>query len=167
VDDTPHVFALKQTRNIRLRSNVRKYLDDNHARYPDWSLENIETAITSVQLLHTSCFDLALKSECDDTPEIGISAQRGRVDKNFWEAGAQSPVAKEMKQEIDEDPNLWILYFLGKPERHRNFAGFTKNLRNQLQDEDFRRALLKKYQSSLFSVLNDSVSTECPELWKC
>jgi hypothetical protein len=64
-----------------------------------------------------------------------------------------------MKQEIGKDPNLWILYFLGKPERHRNFAGFTKNLRNQLQDEDFRRALLKKYQALLFSVLNDSVNT--------
>jgi hypothetical protein len=158
VDDTPQVFKLKQTRNIRLRSNVQKYLDDNHASGPDWSLENIDAAITPVQLLHTSCFDLTLRSECDDTPEIGISARKGRVDKRFWGWGDLSPVARELKEQVDKDPNLWILYFLGKPERHRDFAGFRKELREKLLDEKLRSLLLRKCQKSLFSVLNDSVS---------
>jgi hypothetical protein len=167
VEDTPQVFKLKQTRNVHIRPNVQKHLEDNKVSHPDWSLETISAAISPIKLLHTSCFDLALQADGYETPEIGISAQKGRVDKKFWETDAVSPVEKEMKQEIDKDPNLWILYFLGKPERHRNFAGFTKDLRSQLQDEDFRRVLLKKYQASLFSVLNDSVSTQYPQLWKC
>jgi hypothetical protein len=160
VEDTPHVFKLKQTRNVHIRPNLQKYLDEHKLSCPDWSLENIYDKISPMKLLHTSCFDLALQAGGYETPVIGISAQKGRVDKNFWETYAQSPAEKDMKQEIDKDPNLWILYFLGKPERHRNFAGLTKDLRNQLQNVDFRRFLLSKYQDSLFSVLNDSVSTQ-------
>jgi len=57
-----------------------------------------------------------------------------------------------------EDTSLWLLYFLGKPEKHPSFPSFPQAWRKRLQDKDQRESDLKSYQRSLFAASNDSVS---------
>jgi hypothetical protein len=159
LEDTPQVFKLKQTRNINIRPNVKKYLNDNAMPYPDWSLESIETSIPSAKLRHVSCLDLALKADGSDANEIGISSRKGRIDKGFWKASFNSLCEEFINlMETEGDSSLWDLYFIGKHERHPGFASFTETFQGLLQNVQIRTQLLRDYQASLFSVLNDSVS---------
>jgi hypothetical protein len=159
LEDTPQVFKLKQTRNVSIRPNVKKYLKDHAMSSPDWSLESIETSIPSAKLRHISCLDLALKADGSDTVEIGVSSRKGRADNSFWEARGSSPREQLISlMKTEGDPGLLDLYFLGKHDQHPRFASFTETFKNLLQNIEIRTQLLDEYQASLFSVLNDSVS---------
>ena len=84
LEDGPQVYELKQTRNVMIRPNVQKYFEEHGISSPDWALKNITDEITPLKLLHISCIDFTLKADDNDTPEIGISSTKGRIDKNFW-----------------------------------------------------------------------------------
>ena len=132
---------------------------------PDWSLANIEKDLPGEKLLHVSCFDLALQADGTEYPEIGILAIRGRADFQAMKLGyeenghsiSQQLTIRKKNSDID-DTSLWLLYFLGKPEKHPNFASFSPEWKKRLQDEDQRKRDLMSYQRSLLQVLNDSVS---------
>jgi hypothetical protein len=159
LEDTPQVFKLKQTRNVNIRPNVKKYLKDHAMPSPDWSLESIESSIPSAKLRHVSCLDLALKADGSNAIEIGVSSRKGRVDKSFWEAKGTSPREQLISlMETEGDSGLLDLYFLGKHKQHPKFTNFTETFKSLLQNNQIRTQLLNDYQASLFSVLNDSVS---------
>jgi len=167
LEDTPQVFQIKQTRNVEIRANFQKYLDSNNVSIPvpDWSLANIEKDLPAEKLLHVSCFDLALQADGTEYPEIGILATRGRADFQAMKLDYEEnghPISQQLtikKNHSDlEDTSLWLLYFLGKPEKHPSFPSFPQAWRKRLQDKDQRERDLKSYQRSLFAVLNDSVS---------
>jgi len=159
LEDTPQVYNLKQTKDVKIRSNLEKYFEENGiASSPDWSLGNISTAIPPQELLHMSCFDLALKVDGNETPEIGILSGKGRIEKNFWQITTNTQPEIMDLIEGQKDSSLWLLYFLGKPERHPKFPKFTKRFKDLLGDNALRKLLIDIYQESLFSVLNDSVS---------
>ena len=160
LEDTPQLFKLKQTRNVSIRPNVQKYLNDNDIwSSPDWSLENIRTSIPPVKLLHISCFDLALKADGDKPPEIGVSAKKGRSDGDYWQTiGDAYPLIKRLEEE--DDRSLWLLYFIGKPDQYPGYESFPDTFKSQLRNPELRERLLSKYQASFFSVLNDSVSQD-------
>ena len=138
--------------------------------FPDWSLDNIRSSIPPENLRHISCFDLSLKADGSEAPEIGVSSKRGRIYKDFWKE-INSDLLPELRNQIETfidlmedqgDACLWDLYFLGKHERHPEFADFSNKFKRLLRHVDMRTELLQVYQGSLFSVLNDSVSKDYP-----
>ena len=161
------MFELKQTRNVKIRTNFQKYLQKNNMsiQAPNWSLATIEDDIPAEKLLHVSCFDLALQADGTEYPEIGILATRGRADFHDMKLGykenndcrSESLVIRKDGTDT-EDTSLWLLYFLGKAHKHSDFLKFPLAWRQRLQDDRLRREDLKIYQRSLLMVLNDSVS---------
>lgn len=88
LEDTPLIFELKQARDVFIRSNISQYLEMNGVYGPpDWTLQNIKEKILAHTLLYMSYFDLALRTNDDDGPEIGIASSiQGYGDKAFWKA---------------------------------------------------------------------------------
>ena len=165
LEDTPRVFELKQTRKVQIRPNIQAYLNDKDGRkLPNWTLKSITQELPGTKLLHISCFDLSLIAEGNNTPEIGIAAQKGRADREF----PQIPIPKigGRPEETKKDSSLALLYLLGKVNHHPRFTTLTRGLREELEDEPARKHALAKYQNSLFSILNDSVSYKTTELIK-
>jgi hypothetical protein len=158
LEDTPQVYELKQTKNVMIRPNVKKYFEEHGITSPDWDLESITRDIPPLKLLHISCFDFTLKADDNDTPEIGISCTKGRIDKGFWRISMENQPEVMGLIEQQKEPSLWLLYFMGKADRHPKWPTLSIHFRQLLQEEKCRSSLLKAYQTSLFSVLNDSVS---------
>lgn len=163
LEDTPHVYRLKQTHNVRLRPNIRQVINNNFLPEPDWSLRNIKECLRAEKLRHISCFDYALCGS-PEIPEVALSSVRGRA-LCRWDNS--SVVSKKVARVLKRRQELWDLYFLGEGDL-RKFAGLkevTEDQSNLLDVRDQnsgaareRLEFLEAYGNSLFRVLNDSVS---------
>jgi hypothetical protein len=159
LEDTPKVFAIKQTSNVKIRANVHAYLYDvHHMPTPDWSLASIGTSIPAKELRDVSCVDYALNSNSFDMPEIRMSLA-GRVSRTFW-GRSPSGSDSQLVRILNSQPGLWDFYFLGKcDENSKLFSGLSSVDKERLQDKIGRERFMNKFRDMLFKVLNDSV---CP-----
>ena len=171
LEDTPSVFRLKQTKNVRVRRNIQKHFEQYRVGDPDWSLKTVRKAFTAPALRQISCIDFALSADASDAPEIGRSINGGRValrDRNFWRSvcgdrergDERGDLFYQLLQEHGNDTGLLDLYFLGKPKKHPDFSRFPKEFCDMLTDEDVMASFRDRYQDSLLRVLNDSVCVD-------
>lgn len=162
LEDTPDYYHLKQTQNIRLQTNISKYLCDNFMPPNEWSLETIKDAIHASKLHHLSCFDLALMVGHNDLPEISKPFVRGRANTLFWQVGGWSSrrhpaKSAQLLARLRKDSALMDMYLIGKAVEYPCFQSWKEEDQNLLLDPDLKNELLDAYQDSLFMVLNDSV----------
>ena len=173
LEDTPELFQSKQLKNVSIRSNVKKYLENKGMTMPDpdWSLDTAEEKIKAEELLYLSCWDLSRSSSSGTG--IYIRSSKGRVDEDFQKIPisysddgnilSYSLENESPSEEIVEGsktrtpPPLWSFYLNGFADQHKKFAGLSKSLREKLTDPGTRKEVLSRYQKSLFSILNDSV----------
>jgi len=136
---------------------------------PDYSLGTIADRVGPSKLHHLSCFDLVMKADRTDLPEISEPIARGRADKLFWEGWAKDgadEIEKQQRRDLLElfdtkNPSrssLMDLYLIGRPDQH---PAYKKEIGKYplLKNDIARTDLLSQYQESLFAVLNDSVSS--------
>lgn len=167
LEDTPGIYRIQQTSNVRLRPNIARYMESNIMPEPDYSLDTIKERVGASKLHHLSCFDLVMKADRSDLPEISEPIARGRADKTFWGDWAKSGATERERQQREDllalfdtkNPNgssLMDLYLIGKPDQH---PAYKKEIRSHplLGDVNAATDLLSQYQESLFTVLNDSV----------
>jgi len=76
LEDTPHPSKLVRQKNPGVRQNIKKQLGTKEL---DWSVVSIRDKIQPTELLHVSAFDLALKTDSMDLPEISAPIPRGRA----------------------------------------------------------------------------------------
>ena len=154
LEDTPQVYKIKQTHNIKLRPNFRRFMRENCLKPPNWTLIDIPETLPAVKLRHISVLDFTLSGTNND-PEILLSTIRGEADRS-WEKDA-SQVARLTKV-LKENPGLWDLYFLNGYETQPIAAQPRNGGGDLLCDLELRKTFFQSYQQSLFRVLNDSVS---------
>lgn len=162
LEDTPDYYHLKQTQNIKLQTNISKYLCDNVMPPNEWSLETIKEAIHASKLHHLSCFDLALMVDRNDLPEISKPLVRGRANTLFWQVGGWSSQrhpaeSAQLLALLCKNSTLMDMYLIGKAVEYPGFQSWKEEDKNLLLNQDLKNELLDAYQDSLFMVLNDSV----------
>jgi hypothetical protein len=159
LEDTPGVYKVKQTSNVMLRSNIKKYTEANILPEKSWSLATVSKRIGASKLHHLSCFDFGLTADMNDTPEISKPLVHGRAHVDFWERWKRENEKEngELLEKFKKDPGLMDLYFVGEHKSYPDFDKCSEQVRNLLGNDEKRDAVLESYQQDLFSVLNDSV----------
>jgi len=182
LEDTPQVYKLKQTHDVRVRPNIRKLMMENKLTPPNWTLTNIPTTLPAKKLRHISVFDFNLGGTTNDS-EILIStvngeAARAAIISETGSAKTRSDIVSLAKL-IKLKPKLWEVYCLGissdccaglqgrekqlVEDACRRYVGKLEDAQRLLvEDKQLRKTFLDLYQNSLFRVLNDSVSAQSP-----
>jgi hypothetical protein len=83
LNDTPEVYEAKQTKNVPLRKDIRRYLSSRERQDiiedPEYTLSNINRKIPAADLQFLSIFDLYLTSrytfESKDTSILALTSE--------------------------------------------------------------------------------------------
>jgi hypothetical protein len=174
LEDSPDLFRSKQLKNVKIRSNIEKYLKKRNNDFPmpepDWSLDTAAGKIKAEELVYLSCYDISCDKDPASEPQISIRSREGGwyphygqelYNLLFDEVGRVSDHKRSIKSAEQEMPPdvrmLWFLFLNGGADRYTKFGKLSATLQKKLQDTALRKEVLSKYQASLFSLLNDSV----------
>ena len=181
--DTPQLETVKQKAAIKLRSNIWQFLLCNFMGELAETLQEIERNSGPAKLHNISCFDLFLTADSNDLPEISEPVPSGRANKAFWDQWAKETGDLRDRVEPTQKSRLLRLFRRGNRVmgRHKSaiegsglmdlyLVGNTGPIeRSVLRNYPLltspnvtRETLLSKYQESLLSILNSSVSKKHP-----
>ncbi|KAK0711804.1 hypothetical protein B0H67DRAFT_301164 [Lasiosphaeris hirsuta] len=160
LEDTPQVYQLKQTKDIKLRPHLNRLIRNCYLPEPDWTLDTIGNRLVAGKLRWVSCIDYVLGGT-PEIPEVVISSARGRAfcRWNVCDGMMDTPTEPNPAKVLNRRQELWDLFFLGTkdidglpglrptPDQKRFLGG------SELLREDF----LNRYRKSLFRVLHDSI----------
>ncbi|TAQ88865.1 hypothetical protein B7494_g2796 [Chlorociboria aeruginascens] len=171
LQDTPELFRSKQLKNVRLRSNIQSYLIEKGSgpqiQPPDWSLNTVSKDIRVDNLLYLSCFDLSLSEETGRIPITAVKGRAAPIKIHYLENNVKK--SYDLNPEFDRKSTdstdsmenigkscITSLYLKGCPQEYVNFYSLPEPLKKELLDSKTRSDTLSRYQSDLFSILNDS-----------
>jgi len=182
LEDTPDLFRSKQLKNVKIRSNIEKYMARKNNNLslpePDWTLDTAAQKIKAEELIYVGCYEIWKPSY------INGPGRNGFLRTIHWHRYPHRfgpELSSLLSNELDHLPNevrpnrdveqdkhrdfrkLWFFFlnggFLnGVADRHPKFSKLSQASRRKLQDTNSRKEALSWHQSSLFSRLNDSVS---------
>ncbi|KAH7327720.1 hypothetical protein B0I35DRAFT_415566, partial [Stachybotrys elegans] len=159
LEDTPDIYQLKHTKEIKLRPHLKKLISGNYLQEPHWTLEEIRSRLPAENLRWVSCIDYAL-SGTPEIPEVVISSARGRAfcRWNVCDGIKNTATESNLDSVLNHRQELWDLFFLGIKDMNK-FPGLnlTADQKRFLgASEPSRKDFLERYRTSLFRVLHDS-----------